>query len=234
MPDVRSHWNGREICQRRATSLTNGTERVAVTRRAHYLSADHFGTRKLWLGIPAVVLSTLTVGLASIASALLASLPTFRVGHTIAPRQSLKSESVSTILRSSHQTIRCRFIGRLVRVRWSQRKHGRNMACSRHRRGRRRAAAEARRWTDARLARCANCGLGDAEERCALGCHWSFSQALDPGRCCRVSLRRLLNRTMSGSRRAMGWSLTRARRSCFREALSTGPQARRLRGANRR
>src|SRR5438876_10361475 len=33
--------------------------RVAVTQRAHYLSADHFGKLKYWLGIPAVVLSTL-------------------------------------------------------------------------------------------------------------------------------------------------------------------------------
>lgn len=71
-------------------------ERVAVTQRAHYLSADHFGARKYWLGIPAVVLSTLvgtsvfatvqkqpafwlqiTVGLASVAAALFASLQTF-------------------------------------------------------------------------------------------------------------------------------------------------------------
>ena len=71
-------------------------ERVAVTQRAHYLSADHFGSRKYWLGIQAVILSTLvgtsvfatvqkqpevwlqiTVGLASVAAALLASLQTF-------------------------------------------------------------------------------------------------------------------------------------------------------------
>ncbi|TMP90027.1 MAG: SLATT domain-containing protein [Verrucomicrobia bacterium] len=70
--------------------------RVAVTQRAHYLSADHFGKLKYWLGIPAVVLSTLVgtslfatlqkqpeprlqiaVGLASVAAALLASLQTF-------------------------------------------------------------------------------------------------------------------------------------------------------------
>jgi len=70
--------------------------RVAVTQRAHYLSADHFGAKKYWLGIPAVVLSTLvgtsvfatvqkqpelwlqiTVGLASVVAALLASLQTF-------------------------------------------------------------------------------------------------------------------------------------------------------------
>ena len=67
-----------------------------MTQRAHYLSADHFGARKYWLGIPAVILSTLvgtsvfatvqkqpdlwlqiTVGLASVAAALLASLQTF-------------------------------------------------------------------------------------------------------------------------------------------------------------
>jgi hypothetical protein len=76
--------------------LDDWYERVAVTQRAHYLSADAFGTRKYWLGIPAVILSTLvgtsvfatvqkqpelwlqiTVGLASIAAALLASLQTF-------------------------------------------------------------------------------------------------------------------------------------------------------------
>src|SRR5215475_3201906 len=70
--------------------------RVVVTQRAHYLSADHFGKMKYWLGIPAVVLSTLVgtslfatlqkqpeprlqiaVGLASVAAALLASLQTF-------------------------------------------------------------------------------------------------------------------------------------------------------------
>ena len=71
-------------------------ERVAVTQRAHYLSADHFGARKYWLGVPAVVLSTLvgtsvfatvqkqpelwlqlSVGLASVLSALLTNLQTF-------------------------------------------------------------------------------------------------------------------------------------------------------------
>ena len=71
-------------------------ERVAVTQRAHYLSADHFGARKYWLGVPAVVLSTLvgtsvfatvqkqpelwlqlSVGLASVLAALLTSLQTF-------------------------------------------------------------------------------------------------------------------------------------------------------------
>ena len=76
--------------------LEDWYQRVATTQRAHYLSADHFGTRKYWLGIPAVVLSTLvgtsvfatvqkqpelwlqiTVGLASVAAALLASLQTF-------------------------------------------------------------------------------------------------------------------------------------------------------------
>jgi len=76
--------------------LDDWYQRVVVTQRAHYLSADHFGRRKYWLGIPAVVLSTLvgtavfatvqkqpelwlqiTVGLASVAAALLASLQTF-------------------------------------------------------------------------------------------------------------------------------------------------------------
>lgn len=71
-------------------------ERVAATQRAHYLSADHFGARKYWLGVPAVVLSTLvgtsvfatvqkqpelwlqlSVGLASVLAALLTSLQTF-------------------------------------------------------------------------------------------------------------------------------------------------------------
>jgi hypothetical protein len=71
-------------------------KRVAVTQRAHYFSADSFGRRKYWLGIPAVVLSTIvgtsvfasllkqpapwlqiTLGFASVAAALLASLQTF-------------------------------------------------------------------------------------------------------------------------------------------------------------
>jgi hypothetical protein len=70
--------------------------RVAVTQRSHYLSADHFGARKYWLGVPAVILSTvvgtsvfatierqpdiwlqIAVGLASVTAALLASLQTF-------------------------------------------------------------------------------------------------------------------------------------------------------------
>jgi hypothetical protein len=76
--------------------LDDWYKRVAITQRAHYLSADYFGTRKYWLGIPAVVLSTLVgtsvfatiqkrpevwlqiaVGLGSVAAALLASLQTF-------------------------------------------------------------------------------------------------------------------------------------------------------------
>ena len=76
--------------------LDDWYQRVAVTQRAHYLSADYFGARKYWLGIPAVILSTLvgtsvfatvqkqpslwlqiSVGLASVAAALLASLQTF-------------------------------------------------------------------------------------------------------------------------------------------------------------
>jgi len=70
--------------------------RVVNTQRAHYLSADYFQSRKYWLGIPAVILSTLVgtsvfatvqnqpqlwlqiaVGLASVLAALLASLQTF-------------------------------------------------------------------------------------------------------------------------------------------------------------
>jgi hypothetical protein len=76
--------------------LSDWYHRVAVTQRAHYLSADHFGARKYWLGIPALALSTLvgtsvfatlqnqpdlwlqiSVGLASVAAALLTSLQTF-------------------------------------------------------------------------------------------------------------------------------------------------------------
>lgn len=76
--------------------LNEWYRRVAVTQYAHYLSASHFGSRKYWLGIPAILLSTLVgtsvfatiekqpdlwirvaVGLASVAAALLASLQTF-------------------------------------------------------------------------------------------------------------------------------------------------------------
>jgi hypothetical protein len=76
--------------------LNDWYQRVVVTQRAHYLSADHFGARRYWLGIPAVTLSTLVgtsvfatiqtqpqlwlqiiVGLASVAAALLTSLQTF-------------------------------------------------------------------------------------------------------------------------------------------------------------
>ena len=76
--------------------LDDWYKRVAITQKAHYLSAAYFSTRKYWLGIPAVVLSTLVgtsvfatvqkqpevwlqiiVGLASVAAALLASLQTF-------------------------------------------------------------------------------------------------------------------------------------------------------------
>ena len=75
--------------------LNDWYRRVAVTQRAHYLSADHFGARKYWLGVPAAILSTLVgtsvfatvqkqpdlwlqiaVGLASVTAALLASLQT--------------------------------------------------------------------------------------------------------------------------------------------------------------
>ena len=70
--------------------------RAEITQYAHYLSADHFGKRKFWLGGPAVLLATfvgtsvfatmerqpglwlqIAVGLASVAAALLASLQTF-------------------------------------------------------------------------------------------------------------------------------------------------------------
>ena len=79
-----------------AELLSEWYRRVSETQRAHYLSAEHFGARKFWLGIPAVVLSTLVgtsvfatvqkqpelwlqiaVGLSSVAAALLASLQTF-------------------------------------------------------------------------------------------------------------------------------------------------------------
>lgn len=76
--------------------LTEWYHRVAVTQYAHYLSANHFGSKKYWLGVPAILLSSfvgtsvfatfekqpdfwirLSVGLASVAAALLASLQTF-------------------------------------------------------------------------------------------------------------------------------------------------------------
>jgi hypothetical protein len=76
--------------------LDDWYQRVAATQRAHYLSADSLGRKKYWLGIPAVVLSTLVgtsvfatiqkqpsltmqicVGLASVLAALLTSLQTF-------------------------------------------------------------------------------------------------------------------------------------------------------------
>ena len=69
--------------------------RVVTTQRAHYLSAEHFGARRYWLGVPAVILSTLVgtsvfatvqkqpdvrfqiaVGLASVLAAVLTSLQT--------------------------------------------------------------------------------------------------------------------------------------------------------------
>lgn len=80
--------------------LDDWYNRVSITQRAHYLSADHFGRRKYWLGIPAVVLSTLVgtavfaslqkqpefwlqiaIGLASVLAAVLAGLQTF-LGYT--------------------------------------------------------------------------------------------------------------------------------------------------------
>jgi hypothetical protein len=76
--------------------LTDWYQRVVVTQCAHYLSADHFGRRKYWLGIPAAALSTIVgtsvfatianqpalwvqiaVGLLSVAAAVLAALQTF-------------------------------------------------------------------------------------------------------------------------------------------------------------
>jgi hypothetical protein len=76
--------------------LNDWYERVAATQRAHYRSADHFARKSYWLGIPVIALTTLvgtsvfatlqkqpapwlqiTVGLASVAAAILASLQTF-------------------------------------------------------------------------------------------------------------------------------------------------------------
>jgi hypothetical protein len=76
--------------------LEDWYKRVAVTQRAHYLSAAHFGRRKYWLGVPSATLSVvvgtsvfatiakqpelwvqITVGLASVAAAVLAGLQTF-------------------------------------------------------------------------------------------------------------------------------------------------------------
>jgi hypothetical protein len=70
--------------------------RVTVTQRAHYLSANHYGRRSYWLGVPVIALSTvvgtsvfatlqkqpapwlqISVGLASVVAAVLASLQTF-------------------------------------------------------------------------------------------------------------------------------------------------------------
>src|SRR5882724_11552902 len=78
-----------------AEVLADWYKRVAVTQRAHYLSADHFGRRKYWLGIPAAALSTIVgtsvfatvakqpelrvqiaVGIASVVAAVLAGLQT--------------------------------------------------------------------------------------------------------------------------------------------------------------
>jgi hypothetical protein len=76
--------------------LDDWYERVSATQRAHYLSADHFARKSYWLGIPVIGLTTLvgtsvfatlqktpepwlqiTVGLASVLAAILASLQTF-------------------------------------------------------------------------------------------------------------------------------------------------------------
>lgn len=70
--------------------------RVAVTQAAHYYSAERFGSRKYFLGVPTVILTTLVgtsvfaaiqkqpeywvqilVGLASVMAALLSGLQTF-------------------------------------------------------------------------------------------------------------------------------------------------------------
>jgi hypothetical protein len=70
--------------------------RVTVAQKAHFISADHFGRKRYWLGIPAVALSTLvgtsvfatlqkqpdawiqiSVGLGSVFAGLLISLQTF-------------------------------------------------------------------------------------------------------------------------------------------------------------
>jgi hypothetical protein len=71
-------------------------QRVSATQSAHYVSADHFARKSYWLGIPVIALTTLvgtavfatlqkqpepwlqiTVGLASVLAAVLASLQTF-------------------------------------------------------------------------------------------------------------------------------------------------------------
>jgi hypothetical protein len=76
--------------------LDDWYERVAVTQRAHYISAEHFARKSYWLGIPVIGSTTLvgtsvfatlqkqpqpwlqiTVGLASVLAAILASLQTF-------------------------------------------------------------------------------------------------------------------------------------------------------------
>jgi hypothetical protein len=76
--------------------LTEWYLRVVVTQRAHHFSADHFGRRSYWLGIPVIALSTIVgtsvfatlqkqpdpwiqimLGMASVAAGVLASLQTF-------------------------------------------------------------------------------------------------------------------------------------------------------------
>lgn len=42
----------------RVEVLDDWYQRISVTQRAHYMSADHFGRRRHWLGIPAAGLST--------------------------------------------------------------------------------------------------------------------------------------------------------------------------------
>jgi hypothetical protein len=76
--------------------LNDWYQRVSVAHEAHYLSADYFTRKNYWLGIPVIALTTLvgtsvfatlqkqpepwlqiSVGLASVLAAVLASLQTF-------------------------------------------------------------------------------------------------------------------------------------------------------------
>jgi hypothetical protein len=76
--------------------LKNWYQDVSVRQKAHYLSADHFERKSYWLGIPVIILTTIvgtsvfatlqkqpepwlqiSVGLASVLAAVLASLQTF-------------------------------------------------------------------------------------------------------------------------------------------------------------
>ena len=76
--------------------LNGWYQRVVVTQKAHYLSAEHFSRKSYWLGIPVIALTAIVgtsvfatlqkqpeprlqiaVGLASVLAAVLASLQTF-------------------------------------------------------------------------------------------------------------------------------------------------------------